>query len=80
MSDHDSRSDSSPRTRKFSDNWLTATEASLKAVFQMQNASLLAGRSLVENWQAALVQSQDAVLEALQAWTRPPNRSSETAR
>jgi hypothetical protein len=73
MFNHDRPSSAS---RKLIAAWVGAAEASLRATFQVQSASLVAGRSLFEQWEAALDLGQQAVLDALHA--RRPSASHST--
>jgi hypothetical protein len=60
-----------PTTRKLLDAWFAGLEATVKTGFQLQAASLDAGRALFEHWEAAVEQSQQAVLDVLQARLHP---------
>ena len=65
--------------RQLTDAWIAGVEAALQTTFQLQNASLIAGRSLLEHWETALEQGQQAVLDAVHQRLRPTTRLSETA-
>jgi hypothetical protein len=67
--------------RKVFDAWTSGVEASLRAVFEVQNAALSTGRSLmdastdssrnvVQQWTEATHQAQQATLEVWQAGFR----------
>jgi hypothetical protein len=67
-------------THRLADAWVLGFEAALQSAFQVQNASLVAGRSLLEQWETAVEQGQQAVLDAVRHRLRPPTtRSPETA-
>ncbi len=67
-------------TRRLADAWIVGFEAALQSAFDLQNATLVAGRSLLEHWETAVEQGQQAVLDAVHHRLRPPaTRSSETA-
>ena len=52
-------------------------EASLKGLFDLQNASFAATRSLLEHWEAAVEQTQEAFLDSLQSRLHTPTRAAE---
>ena len=66
-------------TRRLADVWIVGFEAALQSAFQVQNASLLAGRSLLEHWESAVEQGQQAVLDAVRRRLDTATRQSETA-
>jgi hypothetical protein len=72
--------DSSEVGRKLFNAWVTGAEATLKATFELQNASLAAGRSLLQQWDCVAQQAQEATLDAFHAQARPATRVHETAR
>jgi hypothetical protein len=63
---------SAPRTSS------SVLEATLKGVFDLQNASFAATRSLLEHWEAAVEQTQEALLESLQSRLHSASRSAES--
>jgi len=76
--------------RKVFDAWASATEASLRAPFEVQNAVFAAGmsfidasagssRNVVQQWTEATRQAQQATLEAWQAGCRAAIKYSALA-
>jgi len=53
-------------------------EATLKGIFDLQNASFAATRSLLEHWEAAVEQTQEALLDSLQSRLHAPTRPAES--
>jgi hypothetical protein len=77
-------------SRKLFDAWVEGAEAALRASFELQNASLSAGLSLLEataatertalqQWDAAAHQAQQAALEAFRAQVRAARRVAEAS-
>ena len=75
MSARDTPTQPQPTTRKLLDVWFAGLEATVKTGFQLQTASIDAGRALFEHWEAAVEQSQQAVLDVRQARLHPATRA-----
>ena len=71
MSERERDTPAEPTTRTLLDAWFAGLEATVKTGFQLQTASLDAGRALFEHWEAAVEQSQEAVLDVLHARLHP---------
>ncbi len=61
-------------SRQLFEAWATGAEATLRATFEMQNATLAAGRSVagatLEQLDTAIRQAQESILQAFQANVR----------
>ncbi len=71
-------------SRQVFDAWATGAEATLRATFEMQNATLAAGRSVaganqtaLEQLETAIRQAQVAMLQAFQANVRQARELGE---
>ena len=82
--------DATKVSRRLFDAWVTGAEATLKATFELQNASLSAGAGFVEassksqlttlkQWETAAREAQQAALQAFGAQVRATSRLFDQA-
>ena len=82
--------DSTEISRTFFDLWAKSGEASLQAVFELQNAAFATSlslfetagatqRTLIEQWQAAAHEAQQATLDVFRAQVRATTRLAPRA-